>query len=281
MEIMEKTKYLVKFILTKIFLFMLITTAISEEATNHEEKEELEIQKIEVQNAIQEFENSKKLYELAPKEEKQKAKENLKEKAKITLIAQIEYFSTELKLIKNQEIEIIEIEETLDFFAEKKAELEQEEKIEKISEIANELRIFWQEKSKKIMANLIEQNIEEIKLANEKIKEYTEKFSKEVYEKISEEKNKTILTEGLSTLQKNSEVITKIIETRDYDQIINEEKIKDIENVKEILLVSYELMAQLYYGAKEIQEKEEITQNTEKAIKENSDLCKEIIERLS
>ncbi|MEM4326748.1 MAG: hypothetical protein QXZ13_01085 [Candidatus Diapherotrites archaeon] len=260
---------------------MLITTAISEEATNHEEKEELEIQKIEVQNAIQEFENSKKLYELAPKEEKQKAKENLKEKAKITLIAQIEYFSTELKLIKNQEIEIIEIEETLDFFAEKKAELEQEEKIEKISEIANELRIFWQEKSKKIMANLIEQNIEEIKLANEKIKEYTEKFSKEVYEKISEEKNKTILTEGLSTLQKNSEVITKIIETRDYDQIINEEKIKDIENVKEILLVSYELMAQLYYGAKEIQEKEEITQNTEKAIKENSDLCKEIIERLS
>ncbi|MEM4262087.1 MAG: hypothetical protein QXI10_03930, partial [Candidatus Diapherotrites archaeon] len=80
---------------------MLITTAISEEATNHEEKEELEIQKIEVQNAIQEFENSKKLYELAPKEEKQKAKENLKEKAKITLIAQIEYFSTELKLIKN------------------------------------------------------------------------------------------------------------------------------------------------------------------------------------
>ncbi len=269
-----KQKKEIKPIILLLVFSILNPLAFAEEQKYKEAFEIAEQKRAEAEKAVSEFEEAKRLYELSPKQEKENAKSNYKEKSKKALIAQIEHFSSEMELLKVEGLDIQEIEVTLSFFAQKKEELEKESaSMEEITGIAKELREFWGTKSKEIMQKAYEQKLGEIEKANEKTKEYNENFYEKITSRMDQNSEaKEFLEKGLEELEKSHESVKKATEKARQSTEITEEKIAFLNNAKTVLLLGYELMAQLYYASKEIKEEGTIKDDTKKNILENSNM---------
>lgn len=215
--------------------------------------------------AVSDFYAVKKLYTLAPPGEKEGLKVQFREKARLALASQLDYFLFELNLARRQFPEIPEISDSVNFLSEKKV-LTDDNSISdgNLVLVSQELNAFWSSKRGEVSGAIMQAYISRLSEANSKVSSFANAYSDALVGLKGAGRDVSLLEGGLLRLNSGNALARASINSlSDSNKIDFYTKARPVvERSAKLSVNLYDLMGYLFFGAKELQSGDEIALST-------------------